>query len=175
MTNKKIIVDIVTKSKQWISIYNINSQLKSLSKKIISKTPLNDFLTDDNQIELSISLVNKHQMRKINKQFRNRDKSTNTLSFPALDNKKINLKKLSKTQDYLFIGDIIFSLEDIRKEVLQSKDKTLNDHLAHLLAHSILHLIGHDHIKNLEANKMENLEVKILKSLKISNPYVDNQ
>ena len=175
MVNKQVVTDIVLKSNEWSSIYKINSNLKTLSAKIIAKTPLNDFLQNDNHIELSISLVNDLQMRKINKQFRNRDKTTNTLSFPALDTNKTDFKKLAKSQNYLFIGDIIFSIGQVRKEVQESHNKTFNNHLTHLLTHSILHLIGHDHLEDRQAEKMESLEVKILKSLNIPNPYDDNR
>lgn len=174
MTSKKIITDIVSKSREWESVYNINSNLRVLSEKIITKTSLNNFLQNNNQIELSISLVSDSQMRRINKQFRNRNKTTNTLSFPAFDSSNINFKKLAKSQDYLFIGDIIFSLGQLRKEVQKSYSKTFNNHLTHLLTHSILHLIGHDHLEDQEAEKMESLEVRILKSLKIPNPYDNN-
>lgn len=174
MIDKQVVTDIVSRSNEWSSIYKISSNLKTLSAKIIIKTPLNDFLQNDNQIELSISLVNDLQMRKINKQFRSRDKTTNTLSFPALDANKTDFKKLAKSQNYLFIGDIIFSLGQLRKEVQESHNKTFNSHLAHLLTHSILHLIGHDHLEDRQAEKMESLEVKILKSLNIPNPYDDN-
>ncbi len=174
MTNSQIITDIVVKSKDWQSITNIRSKLRKLSQKIIKRTPLKDFLQAKNQLELTITLVNSTQMRKINQQFRNRDKSTNTLSFPAFEANKINFKKLAKTQDYLFIGDILFSLDDLRQEVLASYNKSFDGHLTHLLTHSILHLIGFDHVNNKDAEQMEELEITILKSLQISNPYVDN-
>ncbi len=170
---KQIQLDIQIKSKVWNDICNINSKITSIINKIADKTDLKHFLKNkNNQIEISISLVNHQQIRKINKDFRNKDKSTNILSFPAFDlSKKLDLKSLAKTHDYIFLGDIVISLENARKEVLESESKTFDNHLAHLILHSILHLIGFDHHKNKDAEEMESLEIKILKSLNIKNPY----
>ena len=49
--------------------------------------------------------------------------------------------------------------------------KKFDDHLYHLIIHSLLHLLGHDHEKEKEAEIMENLEINLLKKLDIANPY----
>ena len=170
----QIEIDLHIKSKSWQNISQINGKICRIINKIIPKTPVKDFLKNkQNQIEISISLVSENQIRTINKDHRNKDKSTNILSFPALDlsKNKLDFNSLVKSHDYIFLGDIVISLENIRKEVLESGSKTFDSHLTHLILHSILHLIGHDHIDNQDAEKMEGLEVKILQSLKIKNPY----
>lgn len=174
--NKQIIVDTHIKTKQWQSIKNAKSKISSATFSIVKNCKISDFLEHDNknQIEISISLVNDQQIRKINRDFRQKDKSTNVLSFPAHDvsDSIMNFKKLAKTNNYLFLGDIIISLDNIRSEVNQSSaDKTFDSHLTHLLLHSILHLIGYDHEDEKQAQQMESLEIEILKSLNIDNPY----
>ncbi len=172
--SNQIETDIHIKSNCWQSISQIKRKINDIVKKVSNKTPLKDFLKNkQNQIETSISLVSENQIRTINKNYRNKNKSTNILSFPALDlsKNKLNFNSLAKSHDYIFLGDVVISLENIRREVLRSDSKTFDSHLTHLILHSILHLIGHDHVDNQDAEKMESLEVKILQSLNIKNPY----
>jgi probable rRNA maturation factor len=141
-----IAVDVVTKNKKWTGKEKL---VERLAKKLIS-------LVESDAQELSISLVSDRQMKKINLQFRDKNKPTNVLSFPAFDR--------------LFLGDIVIAYETLEREAKEQKKK-FNDHLTHLILHSILHLLGHDHEEEKMAQKMEKLEIKILKQLDIENPY----
>ena len=141
-----IAVDVVTKNKKWTGKEKL---VERLAKKLIS-------LTKSDAQELAISLVSDRQMKKINFQFRDKNKPTNVLSFPAFDR--------------LFLGDIVIAYETLEREAKEQKKK-FNDHLTHLILHSILHLLGHDHEKEKMAQKMEKLEIKILKQLDIESPY----
>ena len=141
-----IAVDVVTKSKKWVGKEKL---VERLAKKLIS-------LVKSDAQELSISLVSDHQIKKINLQFRDKNKPTNVLSFPAFDR--------------VFLGDIVIAYETLEREAKEQKKK-FNDHLTHLILHSILHLLGHDHEEEKMAQKMEKLEIKILKQLDIENPY----
>ena len=141
-----IAVDVVTKSKKWVGKEKL---VERLAKKLIS-------LVKSDAQELSISLVSDRQIKKINLQFRDKNKPTNVLSFPAFDR--------------LFLGDIVIAYETLEREAKEQKKK-FNDHLTHLILHSILHLLGHDHEEEKMAQKMEKLEIKILKQLDIENPY----
>ena len=141
-----IAVDVVTKNKKWVGKEKL---VERLAKKLIS-------LVKSDAQELAISLVSDRQMKKINLQFRDKNKPTNVLSFPAFDR--------------LFLGDIVIAYETLEREAKEQKKK-FNDHLTHLFLHSILHLLGHDHEEEKMAQKMEKLEIKILKQLDIENPY----
>ncbi len=141
-----IAVDVVTKNKKWVGKEKL---VERLAKKLIS-------LVKSDAQEISISLVSDRQMKKINLQFRDKNKPTNVLSFPAFDR--------------LFLGDIVIAYETLEREAKEQKKK-FNDHLTHLILHSILHLLGHDHEEEKMAQKMEKLEIKILKQLDIENPY----
>lgn len=166
-------IDIVTKTKKWKGreklVEKITKKLlplalsSSLKRKAFRGSQENKLLRsstlqvkNDEMVEVSISLVSDAQMKKINFQFREKNKPTNVLSFPAFDN--------------LFLGDIVIAYETLEREAKEQK-KTFNDHLTHLILHSILHLLGHDHEEEKMAQKMEKLEVKILHQLGISNPY----
>ncbi len=166
-------IDIVVKSKKWAEIKNVENFIEKTIQKIIPLTDLKKILKKNFILEISVSLVSDLQMKKINLEFRGKNKATNVLSFPALDEnliRQIGLKELVGADEYLFLGDIIIAFETIKKESLAQKKK-FHDHLTHLILHSILHLIGYDHEEEKMAKIMEDLEVKILKKLKIKDPY----
>jgi len=166
-------IDIVVKSKKWAEIKNVENFIEKTIQKIIPLTDLKKILKKNFILEISVSLVSDLQMKKINLEFRGKNKATNVLSFPALDEnliRQIGLKELVGNHEYLFLGDIIIAFETLKKESLAQKKK-FHDHLIHLILHSILHLIGYDHEEEKMAKIMEDLEVKILKKLKIKDPY----
>ena len=171
---KSINIEVEVKSKRWLEIANIEKFIQSQSAKLIELSPLKKFLKNGTLFEISISLCSNSQIKKINQQFRNIDKSTNVLSFANLDEKiiqKLGLKNAIGKPKYLFLGDIILGFEYIKNEA-ENNNKKFNDHLTHLVIHGILHLIGYDHEDAKMASEMENLEIKILKQLGINNPYL---
>ncbi len=108
-----------------------------------------------------LRVVDEQEAKNLNKLYRNIDKATNVLSFPAELPTHIGIK---------FLGDIVICAQVVHHEA-QQQNKELMGHWAHLLVHGLLHLQGYDHEENQAAEKMEALEVKILKALHIPNPY----
>ena len=108
------------------------------------------------KISLTILLSNNKNIKKLNKEFRSKNKSTDVLSFPS--EKKINIKKSS------YIGDIIFSYEFL------NKPKTLSTlgfkiKVTKTFIHSFLHLLGYDHIKLKDFKEMLIEEQKIYQTI----------
>jgi probable rRNA maturation factor len=68
------------------------------------------------------------------------------------------------------LGDIIIARETVEREAAEL-EKSVDDHLAHLMVHGMLHLFGYDHMNNAEAEIMEGLETRILAALGLSDPY----
>jgi probable rRNA maturation factor len=168
-----IICDIEVRSKKWLEIDGPEKLVEKLIKKLIPLTELKGIVTKEFTLEIAVSLVSNPQIKKINSDFRSKDKATNILSFPNLDHDLIHqegLKKLVKNSDYLCLGDIVISYDKVKVEA-EKQNKSFNCHLTHLILHSILHLIGYDHEDDTQAKEMENLEIKILESLGIKNPY----
>ena len=110
---------------------------------------------------INLRLLNDKEMRKLNMQFRQKDKTTNVLSFP---NDDISVKQTKN------IGDIAISVEYVKAEA-KKEGKTFDDHIVHMLAHGVYHILGYDHENNENAMIMENKEIQTLKKINISNPY----
>ena len=148
-----ISIDVVPESSLWSKKikkphFFFNSLVKAFPKKyrFIKK-----------KVSLTILLSNNKNIKRLNKKFRNKNKSTDVLSFPF--EKKIDIKKSA------YIGDIVVSYEFI------NKPKTLNslefrDKVSKLFIHSFLHLLGYDHIKLKDYKEMLAEEEKIYKTIK---------
>lgn len=78
------------------------------------------------------------------------------------------------SNDGCVLGCTAFAYETIDRES-KEQEKSFDDHMKHLVVHSVLHLLGYDHVEDEEAEKMEDLEVKILKTLGVNNPYQEKE
>lgn len=115
--------------------------------------------------ELSLVFTDDASMRAINAEWRNQDKPTNVLSFPAFP-------VMPGSMPGPMLGDIIVARETLEREAVEL-DKSFDQHLTHLLVHGFLHLFGYDHMEDDEAERMESLETRILARLGLSDPYGD--
>ncbi|MFT4184235.1 MAG: rRNA maturation RNase YbeY [Rhizobium sp.] len=113
--------------------------------------------------EVSLVFTDDASIREINAEWRDQDKATNVLSFPAFP-----LVPGGKPGPML--GDIIIARETVEREAAEL-EKSFDDHLTHLMVHGFLHLFGYDHMNNGEAERMEGLETRILAGLGLSDPY----
>jgi len=109
------------------------------------------------KISLTLLLSNNTNIKKLNKNFRNKNKSTDILSFPF----DSNLKILKET----YLGDIIISYNFINKPKSQ-KIKFFKEKLIKTFIHGFLHLLGFEHIKNKDYFKMLREENFIYKHVK---------
>jgi probable rRNA maturation factor len=110
--------------------------------------------------ELSIVLADDLLLRRLNREYRGKDKPTNVLSFPTGTNGlKVPL-----------LGDVVIAHGTTAGEA-EAQGKSVADHLSHLVVHGVLHLLGYDHEKASDARRMERLETGILAGLGIGDPY----
>ncbi len=114
--------------------------------------------------ELSILFASDSEIRELNRNWRQQDKPTNVLSFPA-----VTPDKLKKTP---VLGDLALAFETIEKEAL-ADEKRFRDHTSHLIIHGFLHILGFDHQTVSDAERMEAVEIAALASLNITNPYAN--
>jgi probable rRNA maturation factor len=117
----------------------------------------------DGPAELSLVLGDDAMLRALNCRWREQDRATNVLSFPALD------AALPEGAPRL-LGDVVLAFETIATEAA-AQGKPLADHLRHLVVHGVLHLLGLDHETPVEAAQMEALEIAVLAQLGVPDPY----
>ncbi|MCZ6560868.1 MAG: rRNA maturation RNase YbeY [Gammaproteobacteria bacterium] len=113
--------------------------------------------------EITIRIVNQPESQSLNAQYRDQDKPTNVLSFPA---------DLPAGVDHPWLGDLVICAPLVECEATE-QGKEVQEHWAHLVIHGVLHLLGHDHQQADEAKAMEALETTILASLGYPDPYAD--
>ncbi|AFB78747.1 cconserved hypothetical protein, UPF0054 family [Francisella tularensis subsp. tularensis FSC198] len=119
--------------------------------------------------EVNLNIVSNDEIQQINKQFRNKDKPTNIISF--------EFEKPQGLPDDIandFLGDIVIAPAVLENEA-KEQNKELNDHWQHIFIHGLLHLLGYDHQDDQEAEVMENLEIQLLAQLGIANPYIEQE
>ena len=119
--------------------------------------------------EVAVMLTDDAGIRTLNKNWRDQDKPTNVLSFPALQP-----TAGAPADAPRMLGDIAIAYETTRKEA-DDEEKPFDHHLSHLAVHGFLHLIGYDHEKDDDAETMESLEQEILAQLGIPDPYADRE
>ena len=146
---------------------NVFSEEKAWSKKIknadlffkkICKAFPKKYQFSNKKILLSLLLSNNKNIKKLNKYFRNKNKSTDILSFPF--DKKIKISKNT------YLGDIIISYNYLDKPKSQDL-KSFKEKVIKIFIHGFLHLLGFNHIKNKDYSKMlreENLLYNSIKS-----------
>ncbi len=83
--------------------------------------------------EVTVLLTTDAAIRKLNRQFRHKDKPTDVLSFPA---EGIGAEKIA--------GDLAISVPTARKQSVE-QGHSLSTEIKILILHGLLHLAGHDH------------------------------
>jgi rRNA maturation RNase YbeY len=101
---------------------------------------------------VSVAFLDEKEMKKWNKAYRSKNKSTDILSFPNKEG-----------------GEILISMEDVKKKSPTFK-LSAQDYLNYLFIHGLLHLKGYDH-----GSKMDILENKFCKIFKLKNPFTNER
>jgi len=148
-----ISVEIVSESYLW--------RKKIKSRDIFFNTLVSSFPKKyrfiKKKVSLTILLSNNKNIKKLNKKFRNKNKSTDVLSFPSEE--KPNIKKSH------YLGDIVISYNFMNKpKTLSNLD--FKNKVTKIFIHGFLHLLGYDHIKLKDFKKMLAEEEKIYKTVK---------
>ncbi|MBH1943391.1 rRNA maturation RNase YbeY [Erythrobacter sp. YJ-T3-07] len=123
------------------------------------------------RLEASILFTSDAHVHELNRDWREKDKPTNVLSFPMLE--RDELLDLAPDGPPALLGDIALAHETCAREAAE-KGIPLEAHASHLVVHGLLHLAGLDHeISPADAQEMEALEVKALALLGLPDPYGD--
>ncbi len=114
---------------------------KSVIRQAVIKTlEYEDFPSD---AEVSVTLCDNAYIRKLNKEYRGKDKATDVLSFPLYDFNEED-DDVFEIEDSVALGDIVISLERAREQAKEIGNSFIEE-VAFLTIHSTLHLLGYDH------------------------------
>ena len=118
---------------------------------LVAESVFNELDMSSNEYEISLLITDDETIRKYNKEYRNKDRATDVLSFPM--------------EDDIILGDVAISFETAKR---QSEEAEINIDRedAFFFIHGLLHLLGYDHETSQEdEEEMFALQEKILKKL----------
>lgn len=149
-------IDILIEAENWPQ----RDELETLTHSVISIA--REEVVAEKPGSICVLFTSDSYIQSLNAEFRQKDRPTNVLSFPALPSLEGQL------------GDIALAQETVFREA-QEKGIPVNDHIAHLVVHGFLHLQGYDHQTESDANEMESIERCTLARLDIADPYQETQ
>lgn len=117
------------------------------------------------EAEVVVRITGEDESRRLNHDFRGRDRATNVLSFPYDPVPELDLDH---------VGDLVLCAPVVAREA-QEQGKVPAAHWAHMVVHGMLHLQGYDHEDDAEAAEMERLEAAVLAGLGYTDPYADDE
>ncbi len=126
----------------------------------LKKINLNNDLFKKKKIICSLLLSDSKEIKRLNKKFRKKNKSTDILSFPFY--RKKDLYKIIKKEKEIYIGDIIINFNKLKKA---SCNKDFNNKLNKLWIHGLVHLFGYKHKTLKDFKSMSKVEKKYLRYL----------
>ena len=159
--------------KVFIDSDEMSVKFEKLIEKLI-KTTVKLSKCGLKKVRVDISFVDKKEIKKLNKDFRNIDKETDVLSFPVL-----NLTPMQKVaakdfmEDYdpetksIMLGDIIMCNEVAAKNA-EEYGHSFEREVCYLVVHGCLHLLGYDHMEEDDKKLMRAMEETVLSKYKIT-------
>ena len=115
--------------------------------------------------EVVVRVTDEAESRRLNHEYRGKDRPTNVLSFPFEPMPGVALEHL---------GDLVICAPVVAREAAE-QGKPADAHWAHMVVHGMLHLQGFDHETDADAAEMETLETEILAGLGYPAPYADDE
>jgi len=147
-------INVIANNINWTKYLKDPNSFISKKVKLINNK---NKLYEKNTLTCSLLLTETSEIKKLNKKFRNKNKSTDVLSFPFY--KKDELKKKIKKEKEVYLGDIVINLKKIKNK--NNKFFFINN-LNKLWIHGLVHLFGHRHKKDKDYYNMKKIEEKYL-------------
>ena len=141
------------------------------ARAAIDRTPQGELLTIPAAVEISLRLTSDDEVHTLNRQYRQKDKPTNVLSFPMVQPDLLETVTQNSDDGEVLLGDIVLAHGVCAAEAAE-RGIAIETHATHLIVHGVLHLLGYDHMTDHEAEAMEAIETDALASLGIADPYL---
>ena len=149
--------DIIETVNEQTKIKGVINETKKTVKEVVSAVLESEHENDGATV--SVTFVDNERIRELNREFRNIDRATDVLSFPA-DEPVVE-------GEGRFLGDIALSLERAKTQS-EEYGHSFKREVAFLTAHSVLHLLGYDHMTPDEEKEMFSKQEKVLKDMGIT-------
>lgn len=130
-------------------------RVSSLVLKAVKGAPF------ERRSELSVVLTGDGEVKRLNHQYRGKNRTTDVLAFPLLGG-AVMPRRTTGTEP---LGDVVISIPQTKRQSVEH-GTAFRGELALLLTHGILHLLGYDHVTKAQEKKMFGLQEKILKRVK---------
>ena len=140
-----------------IDIIAVNDSLKEEELQQIEKAALTALKYENRTGDLSIQIDTPDRIRELNRQFRNIDRVTDVLTFPAWEGED----PLSGDG---YLGDIMICYERASEQAIEY-GHSLRRELAFLAVHGVLHLLGYDHMNEQDELIMRTKQTAILNEM----------
>ena len=140
-------------------INNYNDDIKELEilnnyiEFVIQKEKLENCI-------FNIIFVDDEYIHKLNKEYRNIDRTTDVITFALEDNDN------EYEREYRILGDIYISVDTAYKQAIEYGHSNLRE-ICFLATHGILHLLGYDHIEEEDEIVMFKKQEALLNAYKI--------
>ncbi len=116
-------------------------------------------------LEVSLLFVNDQAIRRLNRDYRHKDRPTNVLAFAMRDGADARHSAPEPLGDPEHLGDVVISLATTAREAAEYGRRT-DEHLLILLIHGLLHLLGYDHERSdAEQRRMERRERRLFRAI----------
>lgn len=139
----------------FCNVYQTVRDIKVSKNKIkhIVETVLDDL--KKNVSEVSVHIIGDKKMKRINRDYRDKDKTTDVLAFAIQEGKKM---------DNVDLGDIFISVAQVTRQAKKQSIPFVEE-FTRVLVHGVLHLNGYDHVTKKEENIMFPRQERIVKKL----------
>lgn len=104
-------------------------------------------------VSLGVRFVGDREIRRVNREYRSKDKATDVLSFPG---------EGENEEEETYLGDILISIPTARRQA-EEAGHPVEQELRVLLLHGLLHCLGYDH--ETDQGEMERLERRLRRDL----------
>ena len=121
---------------------------------------------DPSFASISVSFVDKKEIKSLNAQYRGVDKETDVLSFPAFEPGAIPAEAELEEDEELALGDVVICEEVCRKQA-EEYGHSEEREIIYLFVHSVLHLLGYDHETEEDRQDMRAREEEVMTLLGI--------
>ena len=136
----------------------------------IHHSPDKRFVTEAVRVEVSVKFTSDAEVQALNRDYRQKDKPTNVLSFPMVQEDLLDAIDQNSDDGEVLLGDIVLA-HGVCVAEAEEKGVSVEAHAAHLVVHGTFHLLGYDHMSDQDAEEMEAAEREALASLGIADPY----